>query len=666
MLDVLTADAAAKHGHEYSLPHSSLCSTTSILAQMPLSLLGSMMRKPADSIAPTAVSPIDSQSPEQADGASDHQQKTPMNPEVETPTLSPSTSRPTSSNSNASADRPKKRAPRPKTTYNFAQPPPAAGPRQKLHIRPKVLLQLHQVIAGRRPKPVYEVIPFSLLATRSTRRLARTFNSRDKLGPNDLLIVKAEGYGGSEEDGKSDDERWGARDVIGVICPGKKDDKGACCRTEVLMDDGSSWEVTNLPNGGYEFNYIDEHGLPLRSRWVPKTAHSRRVSTMSSTSQPSPILPAIDDKKFNFSTISANSRRHPVIATMSRASIEVLDSYNMPTATSPPTPGHTSSNLTTPLPTPSSVTDAISYIESNSERLPIKTDDTLRKFIIVSGIWVAFSENWSWAYSWSKSAHPSPLITSGTFRTAAPNRTVSMSFAESPRSASPSSTIDENRRTFPRFLRTGTQILHRNTSFTQSTSSESAKTSPVSSPLKTRARRSNSTGNADLNPKTGSTRRRFGLALEDQTLTETEEERQSKRSEEILRMKELALSSPRDQSTSSPPPVRILEPPAQTYRSPSPASPTNPRTFKSRSAQYDPVTTAGLWDSGVVEGSGVKRRPTSLVVVNEKKEKEKRRQERSKGRDRKGSETENDKGTEIVRGRGERFKRRISRMFRRA
>ncbi|KAF2465422.1 uncharacterized protein BDR25DRAFT_306581 [Lindgomyces ingoldianus] len=658
MLDMLTADAASKHGHEYSPPRPSPSSNGSFFTQSPLSILTSILRKPAAPGSPVKPAANTPKSPVEGPSPTKHQDTHPMTEQPDAPTLPTPLSRPASSSSIASTEgKPKKRSPRPKTTYNLAQPPPITGPRQKLHLRPKVLLQLHQVIASRRPKPVYEVIPFSLLAPRSTRRLARTFNTKEKLCPNDLLIVKVEEYDTKDEDEKSDDERWGARDVIGIICPGK-DDKGGCVRTEVCMDDGSSWEVTGLPNGGYEFCYTDEHGLLLKRRWVPKTVHSRRVSTMSSSSQASPSLP-VEEKRFNFSTISATSRRHPVIANLNRACIDVLDSYMMPSATSPPTPGYPGSSVPTPLVTPSSFDN--SYFTTNSEdRLPVKTDDALRSFIIVSGIWVAFSENWSPAYTWSKTACPSPLSTAPSPRPSAPSRAMSMSLVDSPRSASPASTIDENRRTFPKFFRTGTQILHRHASFTNSSSSTptSTRTSPVSSPLKTRSRRSNSTGTAELTPKTGSARKRFGLALEDQTLAETEEERQSKRSTELLRIKELSLpSSQANSPVSTPGPVQILEPPRELFRSPSPTSPSL-RPTKTQSA-YNPITTAGLWDSGVAEGSGLKSRPTSLVVVNEKKERAKKKQERSKSKEKnKDQEKEKEKDPR-------RFKQRFLDMFRR-
>ncbi|KAF1950970.1 hypothetical protein CC80DRAFT_519713 [Byssothecium circinans] len=488
--------------------------------------------------------------------------------------LSPAPSRPSTSGTAASAEeKPKKRAPRPKTIYNLAQPPPSSNSK-KLSIRPKVLLQLHQVVASRRPKPVYEVIPYSILA--SNRRLARTFHTR-KLCPTDILIVKTEGYEKSV-DTKPDD-------VIAVICPGKEE-KGNNAKAGVLLENGQTWDVTTTNNGGYELSFTDDHGLSLKSRWVPKPSlHNRRQSNMSTGSQTSSTFLA-DDRTFKFSTINANSRRHPVIATLTRSRIEIHDSYVVPSATSPPTPSQTGSVLPTPIATPSSI-DAESFMDKAIDQLTVTTDDALRRFIVISGVWVAFCENWSPSYSYSRTACPPPLTT---------------------------------------IIWTSTQFLHRNASFTEEASEQQ---SPASSPTKARPRRSNSTGTADL-VQSGSTKKRF--SLEGQTLVETEEERQAKRSSEINRIKELSL--PRTPGIALPKHILTPIPSADPTldRTESPALP-GLRGRKARSA-YDPVPTAGLWDSGVVEGPGLlKSRPTSTFVLNEKKMKAKKKEQRSKSKD---------------------------------
>lgn len=649
MLDMLlTADTARKHGHEHSLPHSpsSHANNGSFLVQMPLSIIGAVLRRqtpsPLLAVDTTHAGP-DASTP----------QKHVMTASSDSPSVTPSPSRPDSSGSSAVADeKPKKRTPRSKTSYICARPPKSVDCLStKLHLRPKVLLQLHQIIPSQRPKPTYEIIPFSLLPPRSTRRLARTFNTKERLGPNDLLVVKAEAYDNHDEEHKSDDDRWGSREVVGVICPAKCDKD----TTEICMDDGMSrWEVTDMPNGSFEFNTTDEHGLPLKARWVLKPANSRRTSGMSASSQLSPTFPpGHDEKKYTFSTIRANSRRHPIIATMTRGRVDVMDSYSIPSATSPPTPG---SVMQSPALTPGSI-DMDSFLPNDHP--PIETGDDLRRFILVTAVWVA-SHSFCSSSTTNEPATPSHE-TFNPFRTAN-NRTLSMSFLDSPRSASPASTAEsENRRSFPRLLRSGLERLPRSTSFTDASPSPLAtQVTPNASPShKTRSRRANSLGNAHLHSMSGSMRRRYGLAFEDQALPETDEERQTKRSVELLRIKELALpttleriasESPKRNSTERPTiaiiPSPIIVPPPSDATTPilsppllSPPLPDPERARKTQSA-YNPITTAGLWDSGVTERPGLKSRPTSMFVLNEKKKKQDRKRERSKSKEDKKYERE--------------------------
>ncbi|XPS92277.1 hypothetical protein M3J09_001676 [Ascochyta lentis] len=662
LLDMLTADAAAKHGHEYSPPRRlpSPANTKNgafSLAQMPLSLLGSVLRYQTPS--PTAQHVDDASTGTSTNHVTNAASPmvSPYSPTTTTTTTattattatninSTAPSRPVSSGSSALADeKPKKRAPRPKTSYVIAHPPPTVHPRSKLHIRAKVQLQLHQVFTSQRPKPVYEVIPFSLLAPRSTRRLARTFNTRERLGHNDLLIVKAAAYGQMDEDHQSDDERWGSREVVGVICPGKMEKGQVVSHTEICMDDGTSrWEVTPMANGGYEFNTLDEHGLAKKARWVVKPPMARRTSALSVNSQLSPGLPpAKDDAKWNFSTISSHSRRHPVIASMTRTRIDVNDSYTMPAATQPSTPNAQ---------IPASPTLTTASIDANSffnaaDRSLIETEDALRRFIVVSGIWVSALHE--------THEHPGlplcpSLNISGGIRPAV-CRTVSMSFLDSPRSASPVS-IDEHERSIPKLLRS-THRLSRNPSFTDPPASPmSARAAPASPAIKTRSRRANSTGTHNLHSMTGSLKRRYGIPFPVDTLSETEEDKENKRSEEILRLKQLALPAPVELPVEQTPaleaPTRptvlviptptVIRPstdsPASPMLLPSPQLPESDRTRKTQSA-FNPITTAGLWDSGVAEGPGVKRRPTSMFIMNERKRKEEKKRGRSEGRTKK-------------------------------
>lgn len=664
LLDMLTADAAAKHGHDYSPPRRLPSPANSTkhgaysLAQMPLSILGSVLRY---STPPPAPHDASTSSPSQHVTSP---MLPPASPATTTTTNvdSRAPSRPVSAGSSAAAsEKPRKRAARPKTSYIIAHPPPTVHPRSKLHIRPKVQLQLHQVFTSQRPKPVYEVIPFSLLAPRSTRRLARTFNTRERLAHNDLLIVKAAAYGQRDEDHQSDDERWGSREVIGVICPGKTERGQIVSPAEICMNDGMSrWAVTPMANGGFEFNTLDEHGLAMKARWVVKPPTTRRASGLSVNSQLSPGLPATkDDAKWNFSTISANSRRHPVIANMTRSRIEVSDSYVMPAVTQPSSP-----NVQVPASpalTPASI-DA-SYFLDAADRSPLKTTDALRLFILVSGIWVSSLHE--------SHEHPTfPLCPSfnlsGNIRPTV-CRTVSTSFLDTPRSASPAS-IDENEKSIPKLLRNTSQRLSRNASFTDPPASPMSARMASSSPaIKTRPRRANSTGTHNLYSMTGSLKKRYGIPSQVETLSETEEDKENKRSEEILRLKQLALPTPieipsNEQTPAETPgldgaprpPVLVIPTPTVIRPStdglasptllPSPVFPESDRSRKTQSA-FNPITTAGLWDSGVVEGPGMKRRPTSMFVMNERKKKEEKKRGRSEGRTKRQEREMTDRST---------------------
>lgn len=691
LLDMLTADTPTKHGHDAhahpaaspsaspSPPHrlpspANACHGALALAQMPLSLLGSVLRYQAQSPTPSTRDDDDADAPTKHAADAAAATATPMAAPTAAPIAAPhrppahahadslAPARPVSSGSSAVTDeQPRKKAPRPKTSFVVARPPPAVHPLSKLHLRPKVQLQLLQVQPAARPKPVYEVIPVSLLAPRSTRRLARAFNTRDRLGPADLLVVKAAAYGhAADDDATSDDERWGSRDVIAVICPGKTERGHVVSHTEICMDDGASrWEATPMPNGAFDFTSPGEHGLTTKARWVPKPPASRRISSQSLRSQPSlpspGLPPARDDAKWNFSTISTHSRRHPVIASMTRTRIDVNDSYLMPSATQPSTPsGHGSAS---PALTPASI-DAASFLDAAADRLPIQTDEALRRFIVVSGIWVSSLHE---TYDHVGLPLCPSFNLSGTIRPTV-GRTVSMSFLDSPRSASPAS-ADDDQKSIHKLLRNASHRLHRHASFSTEPppSPMSARMAPSSPAVKTRSRRAHSTGAHTLYSMTGSLKKRYGVPSQVETLSETEEDKENRRSAETLRTKQLAqieMAPAETLATAAPPrpPVLVIpvpnvirpstDGPSSPLLLPSPQFPDSDRSRKTQSA-FNPITTAGMWDSGVTDGPGLQRRPTSMFVMNERKRKEEKKRGRSEGRTAKQEREAMDRSTSI-------------------
>ena len=148
LLDMIAADAASKHGHQSSPLRAASPASNASFFQMPLSILGSVLRAQSPSPSPaTAVTSIPSNP-----RANDRDASTLPNHAMKTahhePNVNPAPQRPLSWSSDAESEKPRKRTPRSKTSYNLARP---VHTRSKLHTRPRVLLQLHQIIASHRP-----------------------------------------------------------------------------------------------------------------------------------------------------------------------------------------------------------------------------------------------------------------------------------------------------------------------------------------------------------------------------------------------------------------------------------------------------------------------------------------------------------------------------------
>lgn len=275
-----------------------------------------------------------------------------------------------------------KKTSRPKTQFSICHPPPESKVKQRLHRRPRSLLQLHRLSPSARPLPAFEVIPSANFSVRLTRAITRVFKAKHGLCPNDLVIVKAEKYTKEEE------EEQEARDVIGLICKGRRDEeKNPAGKATIHMASGKVWEASCLANGAYEFCTTDEHGLGRTVRWVPRKDKSGKMNPQ---------------RKFNFSTISPNSRRHPVIAYLKKTGLDINDKYKVPEP-STNTPMGSPSKSTTAL------EDAMDEEYMNQEHC--ETDDQLREIITMTAIWVTFKEGWSPSFRYEESAKDSSLST---------------------------------------------------------------------------------------------------------------------------------------------------------------------------------------------------------------------------------------------------------------
>lgn len=314
------------------------------------------------SILPNGILPTTSPTPESPskDGDSD------MFAEPETRTNSDDGSREGSIDD--SERRKSRKLNKPKTCFSLCHPPPASTTRQRLHRRPRSLMQLHKLSPNARPKPAFEVIPSANFSVKLTKAITKVFKAKHGLCPNDLVVLRAEKYSTEEQD-----EEQEARDIIALICKGRKEDGQAAAKAKICLPDGQEWEAYPTLNGGYEFFSTDEHGLGLTVRWVPKKNKDG--------SKPNP-----DRKRFNFSTISPNSRRHPVIATLSKTELDVNDTYKMPDP-----------SAVTPLSTPKQATTPLADVEEEETEgnQQCETDDRLREIIVMTSIWVTFKEGWS-------------------------------------------------------------------------------------------------------------------------------------------------------------------------------------------------------------------------------------------------------------------------------
>lgn len=298
---------------------------------------------------------------------------------------------------------------RTKTAFRLCHPPPVRIHKQRLHIRPKVLLQLQKVSKASRPTPIYEVLPSVIFAPRLARHFPRTFKGKAGLGVDDLVIVSSEDYEAQELQSHDIDDlfddKWDKREIIAAICQLSKDEypygQG---ETEICLNHGPSWTASQRKNGTYEFAATDDYGNRTVARWVPKQPKSDRTASISSMSE---------EKRFNFSILNPNSRRHAVIATLDRQTIEVSDQYSHPSRS---LSSQTSSMLTTSSSSVSGELKTPSIGSSSATRDPIEVDDALRTLITITGIWVAFREGFSPNFKYGQPAQglsTSPNLTLG-------------------------------------------------------------------------------------------------------------------------------------------------------------------------------------------------------------------------------------------------------------
>ncbi|KAL8716896.1 MAG: hypothetical protein Q9225_005807 [Loekoesia sp. 1 TL-2023] len=286
--------------------------------------------------------------------------------------------------------RSRRRSSQNKTSYQLAHPPPSIKNRQRLRIRPRTLLQLQQLLDTSRPLPVIDVLPSILFAPRLARKIPQIFQGKQGLGLDDLVFVRSQTQDpaiaaqdrlseGIDETGSSD------REVIAAICQSHPTVGNGQYRTEIRLGGDSTWTATALRSGAYEFVSYAHGQARSIARWVPK----RDALTKDSMSA----------QRFKFSLINTSVRRHPVIANMSKRSIDIYDWYTIPSS-----PQDASRIADTESENSVALEDSPRIRVDQSDELSkttIETDDNLRTIIAVTGIWVAFCEGWSPNFKYS-------------------------------------------------------------------------------------------------------------------------------------------------------------------------------------------------------------------------------------------------------------------------
>jgi hypothetical protein len=299
-----------------------------------------------------------------------------------------------------------RRTPKPAANFLLAYPPPRLRTKQRrfVQIRPRLLLQLQQLSADKRPKPTLDVLPSRLLTgthilPRLARRCPEMFKLRGHLGLDDLVVARSEDFDAPDVD--LDIKNLHQRDLVAVISPvaaRREGDKTSADLAEIVLTDGAVWMASSFANG-FEFRHTDAHGITKTARWVKKTPRQR--ASLGSTTTLSGLSSPPGDYKFTFSMIDPTSRRHPVMATLTPSNLEVLDNYTMPRATTGATRRPAIRSF------PVNETEETWSSSDHEEKATHAVDEATRTLIAITSIWVSLRHGQGWPT-------PKPTLTAST------------------------------------------------------------------------------------------------------------------------------------------------------------------------------------------------------------------------------------------------------------
>lgn len=283
-----------------------------------------------------------------------------------------------------------KKSPRTKTLYHLAQPPPGSNLLHMHSLKPSrnLVVQLQRLSNTARPVPVLDVLPASIFASSRLKATCGKF-FKNGVGTQDLVYLTSEEYGEDRDENEDEaSDTLNSRRIVASISQNYKKAAGDTPRAPAIrLDSGSPWEVSQTNVGGYEFSARQDDGSMATARWNPRP-QSRRTSRGDTAG----------DGKFQFSLVSPESRRHPIIATLGKQTIEINDQYpthSPPVGSRPASAGTSHTDSRSSSPTASRDTPTLASSPSSSiafERTYAKTPEHIRTLILVSGTWVALRE----------------------------------------------------------------------------------------------------------------------------------------------------------------------------------------------------------------------------------------------------------------------------------
>jgi hypothetical protein len=294
----------------------------------------------------------------------------------------------------------RKRAPRRSSQFILAHPAPRLRNKQRrlVQTRPRLMLQL-QELSDKRATPTFDIIPSTMVAgsiiiPRLAMRCPRLFRAKPQLGINDLLVVRSEDYDTPTSSNSSDvEDNLDQRDLLAVISPlPHMGDNGA----EIVMEDGSTWESSLLPNGSYEFIGVDERGGIRTARWVKKPVTAPRPPLYRTNTDTPPSSPLPLEEKYTFSIINPDRRRHPIMGSLINSTLEIFDTFNTMSASSgryPPT-----------RPTLDGGNDGLPNMAPPKEaRFTMAVPDDIKLLMVATAAWVQLRHE-----GWPASGSPRP------------------------------------------------------------------------------------------------------------------------------------------------------------------------------------------------------------------------------------------------------------------